>query len=97
MGNSIDTPSFGNGEVGGDRSYTAPVYGTTEDGRDVTVSFGRDGTRQEGQTLIANGHVSGKDFYSRDENGRSNGHDHADGKGNMTSRTRPDGSSVFGW
>ena len=25
------------------------------------------------------------------------GHDHADGKGNMTSRTKPDGSSVFSW
>ena len=97
MSNSIDTPNFGNGEVGGDRSYTAPVYGVTEDGHDVTVSFGVPGTRQEGHTLIADGHVSGKDFYSRDDHGRSNGHDHADGKGNMTSRTKPDGSSVFSW
>lgn len=71
---------------GGDRSFTAPVYGTDSEGNDVTVSFGRSGTKQEGETLIADGHVEGKDFYATDANGNSIGHDHADGKGGYADR-----------
>lgn len=73
MGNSSSgspqgSQNFGNGEVGGDRSYTSPVYGQTADGHDVTVSFGQ-GSR-DGHTLISDGHVSGSQFYG------AGGHDH---------------------
>lgn len=84
---------FGSGEDrtkehnnGGDRSFTAPVYGTDEEGNSVTVSFGRDGSKQEGETWIADGHVTGQEFYATDSNGNSIGHDHADGKGGYADR-----------
>lgn len=32
MVNPQTNPNFGNGEVGGDNSWTSPVYGTTADG-----------------------------------------------------------------
>ena len=70
MGNNprIDR-NFGNGEVGGDRNWTPPVYGTTESGQPVTVSFGQ-GYR-EGHTGIASGHVTGAEYYKKND-----GHDH---------------------
>lgn len=67
------SPDFGNGEVGGDNSWTSPVYGTTDDGQDVTVSFGQ-GSR-DGHTDIASGHVSGSNYY------KPGGHDHYGPKG----------------
>lgn len=57
MVNPQTSPNFGNGETGGDNSWTPPVYGTTGDGRPVTVSFGQGG--RTGHTLISDGHVSG--------------------------------------
>lgn len=63
---------FGNGEVRGDRNWTPPVYGSTRDGRLVTISFGR-GSRT-GQTLVCDGHVSMKVFYASNKPGQ--GHDH---------------------
>lgn len=86
---SILDDLFGTGDdnkSGGDRSWTAPVYGCDEDGNDVTVSFGRDGTSREGQTLIASGHVSASEFYARDANNNATGHDHADGRGGYADR-----------
>lgn len=65
--NPRTNPDFGNGEVGGDNRWTSPVYGQTADGQDVTVSF-----RQDGQTGIASGHVSGAQYYRDDKTG----HDH---------------------
>lgn len=72
MVNPQTSPNFGNGEVGGDNSWTSPVYGTTADGNPVTVSFGQES--RTGQTLIADGHISGSTFYSG--SGSSKGHDH---------------------
>lgn len=60
--------NFGNGEVGGDSSWSSPVHGNTSSGQDVTVSFGQ-GSR-EGHTGIASGHTSGSSYYG------NNGHDH---------------------
>lgn len=60
--------NFGNGEVRGDNSWTSPVYGNTEDGQDVTVSFGQ-GSR-EGHTGISSGHVEMGEYYGQ------GGHDH---------------------
>lgn len=74
MVNPQTSPNFGNGEVGGDNSWTSPVYGTTADGNPVTVSFGQGG--RTGHTLIADGHVSGSEFYYRDESTGIKGHDH---------------------
>jgi hypothetical protein len=56
---------------GGDRSFESPIHATDEEGRDITVSFGRNGTRYEGQTLIADGHLTADEFY------KTVGHDHA--------------------
>ncbi len=78
-----DDKSLGR-NVGGDRSWSHPVYATDGNGDPVTVSFGQ-GNR-EGETLIAKGHVEYDDFYERDKNKRSIGHEHADGKGNITNR-----------
>lgn len=68
MGNPRNNPNFGNGEAGGDRNWASPVHGTTDDGREVTVSFGQ-GYR-EGHTGIADGHVDGASYYG------PSGHDH---------------------
>ena len=61
-------PNFGNGEVAGDNRWTPPVYGTTQDGQEVTVSFGKE-NRQD-NTGIASGHVTGEQYYG------PQGHDH---------------------
>lgn len=61
---------------GGDKSWKTPVHGFDAEGRAVTVSFGRKGTEHEGQTLIADGHLTSDEFYGRDERGEKN-HDHA--------------------
>lgn len=68
--NPRTSSDFGNGEVGGDNRWTAPVYGATSDGREVTASFGQGG--RDGHTLVSDGHVSGAEFY----NDESPGHDH---------------------
>lgn len=47
------------------------MYGTTADGKPVTVSFS-----DSGHTGIANGHVSGASYYKKDSRGRNIGHDH---------------------
>lgn len=74
MVNPRTSPDFGNGEIGGDGSWTSPVYGATADGSPVTVSFGQES--RDGHTLIADGHVSGSEFYHRDRNTKEKGHDH---------------------
>lgn len=61
---------------GGDRSWETPIHGTDAEGRDVTVSFGRKGTPHEGQTLIADGHLTSDEFYGRNEHGKKP-HDHS--------------------
>lgn len=61
-------PNFGNGKVGGDRSWSAPVHMITPGGNKVTVSYGRGG--HSGEVLVCSGHVDGKTFYS------DSGHDH---------------------
>lgn len=66
--NPRTSTNFGNGQVGGDRDWTAPVHGTTGYGQDVTVTFGQ-GYR-DGHTGIASGHVDGASFYG------GYGHDH---------------------
>lgn len=68
MADPTNSSSFGNGEVGGDNSWSSPVHGMTQDGKDVTVSFGQ-GSR-EGHTGISSGHVSGSQYYGQ------GGHDH---------------------
>ena len=73
MVNPQTSTSFGNGEIGGDNSWTPPVHATTADGRPVTVSFGQGG--RTGHTLIADGHVSGSEFYHRDADADEKGHD----------------------
>ena len=67
--NPRTSDDFGNGEVGGDRNWTSPVYGQTTEEQDVTVSFGQ-GYR-DGHTGIASGHVSGSQYYNKRD-----GHDH---------------------
>lgn len=69
--------NFGNGEIGGDRSYTPPVYGMTDDGKNITASW-----NDKGDTLTARGHVSGKWFYGDPKSGLSVHHDHRDKDGN---------------
>ena len=64
---------FGAGEAYGDRNWSEPLHATTQDGRPVTVSFGR-GPRT-GETLICDGHVSAQQFYERGKDGLK-GHDH---------------------
>ncbi|WP_124258654.1 hypothetical protein [Rhodococcus ruber] len=64
---------FGNGDVYGDRNWSAPVHAATRDGRPVTVSFGQ-GPRA-GETLICDGHVGVTEFYERKRDGQK-GHDH---------------------
>lgn len=54
-----------------DRNWTAPAHGSTEDGENVTASFGQ-GPR-EGETLISRDHVGMSDFYGK--RGKK-GHDH---------------------
>jgi hypothetical protein len=66
--NPRTSDQFGNGEVGGDNRWTAPVYGTTDAGEDVTVSFGQEG--RTGHTGITDGHVTGEQYYG------ASGHDH---------------------
>lgn len=56
----------------GDNSWSPPYHGTTDDGRPVTVAFGK-GNRA-GHTLICDGHVSAETFYARNTPGK--GHDH---------------------
>lgn len=73
----------GNEATSGKDHYTNPVFGTDNDGNDVTVATGREGTSKEGQTLISDGHKSDADF--KGEPG-SRGHDHYDGKGGGTDR-----------
>lgn len=64
---------FGNGEYGGDRHWSAPVHGVTEDGEDITASFGYGG--RSDQTLAARGHVGMSEFYEYQDDGEK-GHDH---------------------
>lgn len=52
---------FGNGEVGGDRNYTPPIHGETKPGDDVTFSQGIG--KNDGDTLITDGHVDARTFY----------------------------------
>lgn len=76
--------NFGTGEVGGDRTFTSPVHGNVaSNGKDVTISQGQSG-KAVGHTLISSGHASSAtQWYHRDSNGKSTGHAHFDGKGNM--------------
>lgn len=55
----------------GNRNWHRPVHGTTADGQDVTVSFGRG--KRDGETGIASGHVSEGQYYGTPGN---KGHDH---------------------
>lgn len=77
-------PSFGSGEVGGDHKYAPPVHATTEDGNEVTASFGHNGGPGEGETLLADGHAEEMDdFYGVRGNKQ---HDHYNGRGGATDR-----------
>jgi hypothetical protein len=60
---------FGNGEVGGNRNWTPPTYGITDDDRPITFSLGL-GPR-EGETLASSGHKGILEFYDHET-----GHDH---------------------
>ena len=73
-GQSAGQPQLRQRRDWGDNSWTPPVYGTTGDGRPVTVSFGQGG--RTGHTLISDGHVSGSEFYHRDADADEKGHDH---------------------
>ncbi|ETA01691.1 hypothetical protein CcI156_05885 [Frankia sp. CcI156] len=77
-GNPQHLSGSGSSELtyGGDTAFDAPVHGSDAAGNEVTVSFGRDGTSAEGETLIADGHVSSKEFYGKDDDGVK-GHDHS--------------------
>ena len=69
MGTNPKTdPNFGNGEVGGDRTWGSPIHATTPGGNKVTVAYGEGG--HPGEVLVCSGHVDGKTFYSKQ------GHDH---------------------
>ena len=70
-----DVRTFGDGESHDNRTFDAPVHATTEDGRPITIAFGKPGTSRANQILIADGHLSAEVFY---KNGRSRdkGHDH---------------------
>ena len=70
-----DLRTFGNGESHESRTFDAPVHALTEDGREVTVAFGKHGTSREGHLLIADGHLTGDNFY-RNARSRQKGHDH---------------------
>ena len=63
------------------KRWHPPVHGTTADGKPVTVSFGKDGSAQAGNTGISDGHVSDAEYYERDSPGRTVGHDHYGPKG----------------
>ena len=74
MGKGIDSEDFGNGEVGGDAHWESPVWATTDQGEDITISLGREG--REVQSLTRTGHTeSGTTFYGN--KGKPGvGHDH---------------------
>jgi len=76
---SRNEQQFGNGEVAGDDVWASPVHGTTNDGQDVTVSFGQG--NNQGQTLISRGHTSMSEFYEPQADGQK-GHDHYSPGGN---------------
>lgn len=84
--NNPDGPN--NGRM--DSNFGPPIHGTDREGRDVTVSFGREGRGREGHTLISDGHQSSSDFWGRDSSGEKN-HDHADGKGGYNDRGKYSG------
>lgn len=73
-------PNFGNGEVGGDKSWDQPVHATDGNGNPITISFGRG--NNTGQNLVQSGHVDGTSFYGDKEKGIKPGHDHYDKQGN---------------
>ncbi|HKX73339.1 MAG TPA: hypothetical protein VJM32_04965 [Candidatus Saccharimonadales bacterium] len=76
--------NFGTGEVGVARNHTGPIYGMTEDGQQVTVAFGHEGTRSAGHTWLADGHAgSMEEFWGEDG---AEGHDHYYGNGKGTQR-----------
>lgn len=78
-GEASKTFGTGNTDRYGDNRYTDPVHGTTDDGREVTASFGREGTSREGHSLLRDGHAeTPDDFYG--SNGAEQ-HDHFDGRG----------------
>ena len=56
-------------------NWHKPVHGTTADGRPVTASFGKDDSKAENNTGIADGHISQSQYYGRDNTGVKN-HDH---------------------
>lgn len=59
MGTNPKTdPNFGNGEVGGDRTWGSPIHATTPGGNKVTVAYGEGG--HPGEVLVCSGHVDGK-------------------------------------
>ena len=64
---------FGAGEegFGGDNSWTPPVYATLDNGRPITISYGR-GSRK-GHYLVADGHIPFGIFYNT---AAEQGHDH---------------------
>lgn len=71
MGTNPKTdPNFGNGEVGGDRTWGSPIHATTPRGRKITVSYGKKDSKHFGEALVCSGHVDGKTFYGKQ------GHDH---------------------
>ena len=79
----LDEQQFGNGQVGGGRTWEAPVHGTTADGDAITASFGKGG--REGQTLASRGHTGMAEFYNEQADGKT-GHDHYGPDGNTGTR-----------
>ncbi len=83
-GRDLEDEKFGSGEVGGDRHWEAPVHGATTDGTEVTVSFGREDSGREGETLLADGHAQSLgEFYGP---GGNKQHDHYYGDGGGSER-----------
>lgn len=81
--------SDGNTGWGGARSWTGPSHGTDSRGVPVTISFGREDSKQAGQSMIADGHASQKsEFYGPKHDKQ---HDHYDGKGGSTERGKYSG------
>jgi len=63
--------------------YPEKVHGTDGEGKEVTASFGKEGTSKEGTTYLSDGHKSDKDFWGSKDN---KGHDDYNGKGGGTER-----------
>lgn len=60
---ACDERCFGDGEVYDNRTFAAPVYAITYDGKLITIALGKPGTSRAGQMLVADGHIELHTFY----------------------------------